>query len=275
MSDQVPGAVRVGAVKADLTRRLSVEVLIPVVLLALVFVAWGVVVAVFNFPRYVLPKPAAVLHRMWEERRPLLDNAVATGAVAAGGLLFSVAIGVPMGLAIGRWRAARRILMPPIVAIQSIPKVALAPLFVVWLGFGALPKLIITVLITFFPLVLATVVGVEALPLRTVHLARSMGCRGTKFLRHVLLPTAAPYVSAAFRTSATLAVVGALVAEFVGSANGLGNYLLVQSGNHDTEGAFGAILVVAVLGIVFYAGSALLARVATMSLGSKYMRSVA
>jgi len=169
---------------------------------------------------------------------------------------------------------ARLILIKPIVAIQSIPKLALAPLFVVWLGFGALPKLIVTVLITFFPLVLATVVGVESVPLRTVHLTRSMGCRGPRFLRYLLLPSAAPYVAAAFRTSATLAVVGALVAEFVGAEKGLGNYLLIASGNRDTEGAFGAILVVAVMGIIFYAGASLLARVATMRLGSRYMRSV-
>jgi NitT/TauT family transport system permease protein len=244
------------------------------VLLALMFALWAITVAVFNFPRYVIPKPVDVFRRMWEERHQLFDNGAATSEIAAAGLVLSLAIGVSVGLVIGRWRIARRILMPPIVAIQSIPKVALAPLFVVWLGFGSLPKLIITVLITFFPLVLATVVGVESVPLRTVHLVRSMGCRGLRFLRHLVLPSAAPYVASAFRTSATLAVVGALVAEFVGSEKGLGNYLLIASGNRDTEGAFGAILVVAVLGIIFYAGASVLTRVATMHLGPRYMRSV-
>jgi NitT/TauT family transport system permease protein len=251
-----------------------VEILIPIVLLVLAFVVWGGIVAVFDFPRYVIPRPAEVLRRLWDERLRLWDHGIATFTIAAVGLMLSVIVGIPVGLAIGRWRLARRILMPPIVAIQSIPKVALAPLFVVWLGFGAVPKLIITVLITFFPLVLATVVGVETVPLRTGHLARSMGIRGPRFLRYVLLPSTAPYVAAAFRTSATLAVVGALIAEFVGSEKGLGNYLLVASGNRDTEGAFAAILVIAMGGIVFYTGAALLARVATIRLGPSYMRSV-
>lgn len=254
-------------------RRIWVEVGIPIVLLILVFVAWGAIVAIFDFPRYVVPKPADVLRRLWDERLPLWRSGIATFTIAAVGLALSVAVGIPVGLSIGRWRVVRRILMPPIVAIQSIPKIALAPLFVVWLGFGTAPKLIITVLITFFPLVLATVVGVETVPLRTAHLARSMGIRGPSFLRYVLVPSTAPFVVAAFRTSATLAVVGALIAEFVGSEKGLGNYLLIASGNHDTEGAFAAILVVAVGGIVFYSGASLVAKLVTVGLGPSYMRS--
>lgn len=273
MSDQTLFAPDEGR-EDERTRRIWVEILVPVVLLVLAFVAWGAVVAVFDFPRYVLPKPTEVLRRLWDERLPLGESAIATFTIAAVGLVLSVMIGIPVGLAIGRWRLIRRILMPPIVAIQSIPKIALAPLFVVWLGFGAAPKLIIAVLITFFPLVLATVVGVETVPLRTAHLARSMGIRGPSFLRYVLVPSTAPYFVAAFRTSATLAVVGALTAEFVGSEKGLGNYLLIASGNRDTEGAFAAILVVAVGGIVFYAGASLLAKLATVRLGPSYMRSV-
>jgi NitT/TauT family transport system permease protein len=252
-------------------RRLWIDILIPIVLLLLVFVGWELAVVVFDFPPYVMPRPADVLKRLWEERSNLWDDAVATFTVAFVGLALSVIIGVPIGLAMGRWRRVRRVLMPPMVAVQSIPKVALAPLFVVWLGFGALPKLIIAVLITFFPLVLATVVGVEAVPLPTAQVARSMGIRRTRFLRSILLPASAPYVAAAFRTSATLAVVGALVAEFVGSENGLGNYLLIASGNRDTEAAFAAIVVIALGGIVFYAIAAVLARLATVHLGPTYM----
>lgn len=273
MSDQTLFAPDEGR-EDERTRQIWVEILVPVVLLVLAFVVWGAVVAVFDFPRYVLPKPTEVLRRLWDERHPLWESAIATFTIAAVGLVLSVMIGIPVGLAIGRWRLIRRILMAPIVAIQSIPKIALAPLFVVWLGFGAAPKLIIAVLITFFPLVLATVVGVETVPLRTAHLARSMGIHGPRFLGSVLLPSTAPYVAAAFRTSATLAVVGALIAEFVGSEKGLGNYLLIASGNRDTEGAFAAILVVAMGGIVFYAGASLLARLATVRLGPSYMRSV-
>jgi NitT/TauT family transport system permease protein len=211
---------------------------------------------------------------MAENRTELLTNTWATGRIAALGLLLSFVVGVPVGLLVARYRVARRILMPPIVALQSLPKVALAPLFVAWLGFGIAPKLIVTVLITFFPLTLATIVGIESITISTAHLARSMGCRSIAFLRYIQLPTAAPYVAAAFRTSATLAVVGTLVAEFVGSIDGLGNLLLIASGNRDTALAFGAIMTVALLGVAFYVSAALIARAATLRLGASYMGSV-
>jgi NitT/TauT family transport system permease protein len=252
----------------------SRQIVLPVISLGSLIVLWAAAVALFNIPKYVIPAPMSVLQSMIDEWQQLVSDTVATGTVAALGLLVSVAIGIPLGLLIGMWRLARRLLMPPLVALQSLPKVALAPLFVTWLGFGVAPKLVITVLITFFPMTLATIVGVQSVTLTTARMARSVGCRGGKLIRYIVLPSAAPYVSAAFRTSATLAVVGALVAEFVGSANGLGNLLLIASGERNTTLAFGAIIAVAVLGMVFYVLAAVCARLATRGLGSAYMRSV-
>jgi NitT/TauT family transport system permease protein len=256
------------------SHRSWIPVLLPAISLSAVLLLWWAVVTIFSIPRYIVPSPGAVFSSMAENRTELLTNAWATGHIAALGLMLSLVIGVPVGLIVGRFQFARRILMPPIVALQSLPKVALAPLFVAWLGFGIAPKLIITVLITFFPLTLSTIVGVESITVSTAFLARSMGCRSIAFLRYIQLPSAAPYIAAAFRTSATLAVVGALVAEFVGSINGLGNLLLIASGNRDTTLAFGAILTVALLGVVFYVGAAALARAATSRLGTRYMGSV-
>lgn len=255
-------------------RRSRLDPLLPVISFAVVLVAWWAIVGLFSIPPYIIPSPAAVAASMAENRSSLLSAAWATGTVALIGLGTAVVIGIPTGLLIARWPLARRLLMPPLVAIQSLPKVALAPLFVAWLGFGLGPKLLITVLITFFPLTLATIVGVESVSVSTVHLARSMGCSGRRFLSYILLPTAAPYIGAAFRTSATLAVVGTLVSEFVGSANGLGNLLLIASGNRDTALAFAAILTVAILGVVLYVGAAAAARLASVRLGPTYMRSV-
>jgi NitT/TauT family transport system permease protein len=250
------------------------QLLLPAAAVGVVVLLWWAIVTIFAIPQYIVPSPGAVFASMAENRVQLLTNAWATGRIAALGLLLSFLLGVPVGLIVARYRFARRVLMPPIVAIQSLPKVALAPLFVAWLGFGIAPKLIITVLVTFFPMTLATIVGVESITRSTAYLARSMGCRSFRFLRYIQLPTAAPFIAAAFRTSATLAVVGALVAEFVGSIEGLGNLLLIASGNRDTTLAFGAILTVGLLGVVFYVGAAALARAATMSLGARYMGSV-
>lgn len=235
------------------------------VLSAVLGLWWGVT-SLFPIPRYVLPAPALVVAALREQWRPLLSNAVATSSVALAGLLVSVLVGVPAGLVIGRWRIARRLLMPPLIAVQSLPKIVLAPLFVAWLGFGSAPKLIVTVLVTFFPLTLATIVGVDSLTRLFTHLARSMGCRSARFVWHLVLPTAAPYIAAAFRTSATLAVMGTLVAEFIGSDNGLGNLLLITTGNREIPLAFATIAVIAILGMLFYAGAALLARAATQHL---------
>jgi NitT/TauT family transport system permease protein len=262
-----------GSAPADIQGSWS-QFLLPAIAIALVILSWWVVVAMFDIPQYIVPSPGSVFASMAANRTQLLTNAWATGRIAALGLLLSFLVGVPVGLVVARYRFARRVLMPPIVAIQSLPKVALAPLFVAWLGFGVAPKLIITVLVTFFPLTLATIVGVESITRSTAYLARSMGCRSLAFLRYIQLPTAAPFIAAAFRTSATLAVVGALVAEFVGSIEGLGNLLLIASGNRDTTLAFGAILTVGLLGVVFYVGAAALVRAATMRLGARYMGSV-
>jgi NitT/TauT family transport system permease protein len=252
----------------------ALQIVLPVISLAALILVWAAAVPLFDIPKYVIPSPASVLRTMNEERSQLISDASATGTVAVLGLIVSVGVAIPLGLLIGMWRRARRFLMPPLVALQSLPKVALAPLFVAWLGFGIAPKLIITVLITFFPMTLATIVGVQSVTITTVRMAHSMGCRGGKFVRFVVLPSAAPFVSAAFRTSATLAVVGTLVAEFVGSANGLGNLLLIASAERNTTLAFGAILTVAILGIAFYIVAAVAARLATRGLGSAHMGSV-
>ncbi|MEA2498664.1 MAG: NitT/TauT family transport system permease protein [Actinomycetota bacterium] len=251
----------------------SMSLVLPMVSAIVVGLIWFGVVALFDIPKYILPSPETVVASMFENRSALFNEAQATGLIAITGLALSVAFGVPLGFVIARYKPLRRVLMPPIVAIQSIPKVALAPLFVAWLGFGAAPKLIITTLVTFFPLTLATIVGVESITVTTSQLARSIGCRSFGLVRYIWFPSAAPYIAAAFRTAATLAVVGTLVAEFVGSAEGLGNLLLIASGNRDTTLAFAAILVVAALGMVFYGGASLIARGATARLGSEYMRS--
>lgn len=249
------------------------SLLLPLTSAALIVALWFAVVSIFELAEYILPSPDAVLSSMLENRAALVEEGLATAWVAAAGLLISAALGVPLGLAIARYRILKRLLMPPVIAIQSIPKVALAPIFVTWLGFGAAPKLIIVVLVTFFPLTLAAIVGVESVTLSTSYLARSIGCRSLGLIRYIWLPAAAPYVAAAFRTAATLAVVGTLVAEFVGSAEGLGNLLLIASGNRDTTLAFAAIITVGILGMVFYGAAALVARAATSRLGSQYMRS--
>lgn len=247
----------------------------PIVGIAVLLLLWWLAMIVLEPASYVLPPPDKVLGRLLSDRTLLIENAITTGKIAIYGLFASTIVGVAFGFIIARWQVMRAVLMPPIVAIQSIPKVALAPLFIVWFGFGAMPKILVAVLVTFFPLLLATVVGVDSVSRNTVHLARSMGCRSTSLLRFILMPSAAPHIAAAFRLAATLALVGALVAEFVGSTGGLGNVLLIASGNRDTELAFATILVTAGLGIALYSGAVVISNLATRTLNPAFVRSVA
>lgn len=244
----------------------------PLVTLAVAIGVWELVIVVFTLPAYVLPHPGEVFERIRTDREILWQNALATGKIAALALVFSAITGVLLGLVIGWFRTIRQLFMPLLVALQSMPKIALAPIFVAWLGFGTLPKLLIAVLITFFPITLAVIVGVESIPATVVLLSRSTGLAGAAFVRKIMLPAVAPYAMSSLTIAATLAVVGAIVAEFVGSQNGLGNVLLLASGNRDVPLVFAAIVVTALLGIVFYVAAALVGWLCTLRLGAAYMR---
>ena len=248
------------------------SLLFPLVTLAVAIAIWELVIVVFDLPAYVLPHPGEVFERIGTDRELLWENAVATGKIAALALVISAVGGVLLGLVIGWYRTMRQLFMPLLVALQSLPKIALAPIFIAWLGFGTLPKLLIAVLITFFPITLAVIVGVESIPAKVVLLSRSTGLAGTAFVRKILLPSIAPYAVASLTIVATLAVVGAIVAEFIGSQDGLGNVLLLASGNRDVPLVFAAIIVTALLGIVFYAAATLAGRLLTLRLGASYMR---
>ena len=240
------------------------DVFLPLASLVLVVGVWWAAVKVFQLPLYLLPSPEVVFSRIRQEWLVLLTNSVATAQVAVAGLLCSLILGVSLGLVIARSGWARALLMPTILATQSVPKIALAPLLVVWLGFGPQPKLIVVLLITFFPIILGTIVGVQTVSLSMILLARSMGMKSWSLYRHIILPSAAPYIAASFRLASSQAIIGALFAEFVGSNIGLGNLLLVAIGTNDTVLAFAAVVVTSAVGLIIYLGATTLARLATI-----------
>lgn len=257
------------------TRTLLLALVPPVLGLLLLLVVWSLAMVILEPAKYILPPPDEVFGRLVDDQELLIEHALLTGKIAVAGLFASTIFGVMFGFVIARWNLMKAVLMPPIVAIQSIPKVALAPLFIVWFGFGDVPKILVAMLVTFFPILLATIVGVDAVGTNTIHLARSMGCRSISFVQYILMPSVAPHVAAAFRLSATLALVGALVAEFVGSTGGLGNVLLIASGNRDTELAFATILVTAAVGIILYSAAVLITNLGTRGLNPAYVRNAA
>ena len=228
----------------------------PLCLVALV-VFWGVLVAALDVPTYLVPGPGAVWQATLDNFGPLLEHTWVTLWESAAGFALSVVIGVPLAILITSSKALERIIYPLLVASQAIPKVALAPLLLVWMGYGIGPKVVVAFLIAFFPVVVNTATGLASVPNEMTMLVHSMGASRAQTFRKVRFPSAVPSMMAGFKVAVALAVVGAVVGEFVGSQSGLGYYLLVATGNFDTPLVFSCVLVLTIMGIVlFYAMSA-------------------
>lgn len=229
--------------------------------------AFAVIVGVWQLvglkvPRYILPTPLAALGEL-VVRAPLLgQHALVTLEEIALGFLLAVAVSVPCGLAVAFSRAVERVVMPVLVFTQLIPKIALAPLFIIWFGFGLFPKVFMTFLLSFFPIVIDAVVGFRSLDPEIVHLTRSMGMGPWQAFRKVRLPHALPNVFAGLKVAITLATVGAIIGEFVGSDKGLGYLLLVAGGDLRTELLFATLIVLTGIGLALYYLMTLLERVA-------------
>ncbi len=249
---------------------------LDLVLAALPFMAaaaaWQVAVSSLDPPRYILPAPALVLQALVENWMTLIEALVATSLAALTGLGLSVVLGSAIGLCVGMSEFARSALMGPILATQSVPKVALAPAFVAWFGFGMLPKVVIVVLVTIFPIIVGTAVGAASTPNGLTYLARSAGAGLWSRLNAIVIPQSAPHMVGGIRVAASLALIGAIVAEYVGAERGLGVVLRGAAGMQDTPLVVAAIIVSAVGGLVIYLVTVRLTSGATARLGPYHMQ---
>jgi NitT/TauT family transport system permease protein len=239
-------------VASNLPRRI-VGLALPLVVFAGVLLLWAALTATLNIPNYLLPSPAEIFFRAIRDWRALATGTGYTLLSVLYGFALSVVIGVPLALLIVLNRTSERILMPLMVTSQTIPKVAIAPILIIWLGFGILPKVAITFLIAFFPIVLSTTVGLKSVETDMLDLVRSMGAGPIKLLTRVRVPTALPHLFAGLKIGICLAVVGAIVGEFVGSDNGLGYLILVSSGSLDGPMTWAALIVLVVVGLLLFA----------------------
>ncbi|WP_149537050.1 ABC transporter permease [Siccirubricoccus phaeus] len=244
---------------APLARRLALpeparllNILLPLLLLAGVGLAWWGAVKFFAIPEYLLPSPIAVAQKIAEDAPLFWRHTKATAAVVLLGFLVSAVLGIGLALAVVLNRTLERMLMPLIVGSQTIPKVAIAPLFVVWLGFGLPPKVAVTFLISFFPVVVASVTGLKAVEADMLDLVRSMGAGAVKSILKVRIPTALPQIFAGLKIAICSAVVGAIVAEFVGSDVGLGYLLLTSTATLDGPLVWSALLILVAMGIALF-----------------------
>lgn len=243
---------------ADTQARAPGSVVIPVATVVGMVVLWELAVRVYDIRPYLLPAPSAVFRELIAKFGVLVAHGRATLFEIAVGYLASVLLGLPLAVLMVQWRWFEAAVYPVLVVSQTIPKMAIAPLFVVWLGFGLAPKVLVVFLIAFFPIVIDGVVGLRAIQPDMIKLARSMGASSYQVFRMFRFPNALPNIFAGLKVAMTLAVVGAIVGEFIGGDRGLGYLLQVTAFNFQTPLLFATIVVLVVLGLLLFLGIVLL-----------------
>lgn len=226
--------------------------LYPLATVVCVVVLWYAIVIVFEVPKYILPLPGDVYQRIVEDFSFLLWNSSITVLETLGGFALSIILGIPIAIALVASRTLDKALMPWLILSQTFPKVALAPLIVVWFGLGIMPKLLVTFLVAFFPIVISTVVGLRSMEREMIELAQSMRASRLQMFWHFRLPLALPNIFAGLKVSVAFAVVGAVIAEWVGASAGLGYLLMRANANLDTTLLFAVLVALMIIGVVLY-----------------------
>lgn len=230
----------------------------PVLGTLVILLSWHFYVAVFNVPLAVLPAPLRVWNAMLANRGMLLGEGWITLKECIYGFTLAFVVGVPLAVAVANSRVLNQMFYPLLIATQSVPKVALAPIVLVWLGTGMESKLAIVFLVAFFPIVVDTATGLRATPHDLIDLARSLRASSWQVFTKIQFPAALPFVLSGCKVAVTLAVIGAVIGEFVGSSEGLGNLLLTANSQIDTPLAFAALFGLALLGLLLYGALAFL-----------------
>jgi NitT/TauT family transport system permease protein len=238
--------------------------LVPVAAAAVVFVvAWKLLVVVGGYADWFLPPPETVAVRLvdaWTDGT-MAPHAFATLSEIGLGLLVGASLAIVVGYMLARSRLAERLFSPYLVAAQATPILALAPLLVLWLGPGLAAKVVICALIVFFPVVVATMIGIRSVDGRLLELGRSLRATRGQVFRHLELPAAMPQILGGLRVGATLAVIGAIVGEWAGADRGLGVLInLARGALYDTPLMFATLVTIAAIGVLLYGAVLLLER---------------
>lgn len=234
-------------------RAFLVRVLLPLATAALALAVWQAVVRWYDVPETLLPAPTDIWARLVETHALLLKHAVPTAVEAGAGFLIAVVLGVALAIALAYSALFAAAVYPSVVLFQLIPKIALAPLFVVWLGIGTESRLAFTVFISFFPMVVATEAGLRATPADMLRLCRSLTATPWQVFTAVRLPYAVPYIFSGMKIAVTFAIIGVIVAEFITAQQGLGFIIIFASSKADTALVLAAIVVLCLVGLAFYA----------------------
>ncbi len=234
--------------------------LYPLLGVAVMLALWQAYVSTFGVNRIVLPGPVDIAHAAAANWALLMRETWPTFFESVLGFALAVAIGIPVAVCVASSRMLNLTLYPILIATQSVPKVAVAPIILVWFGLGLQSKLVIAFLVAFFPIVVDTAAGMRQTPAGLIELARSLRASRLQIFIKVQFPAALPSIFGGAKVAVTLAVIGAVIGEFVGSLNGLGNLLLTANSQLDSPLAWAALVWLSVLGIVLFAAVVLVER---------------
>ncbi len=228
------------------------EVVLPLIATAGLFLLWEAACRAFNIPGYLLPAPTEIWKDTMAIGPTVAGHTMATFKTVMLGFVVSILISLPLAVVLTASPAIAAAVYPFLVWTQSIPKVALAPILVVLLGTNELPRIVITVLVAFFPLVISVATGLLSVPPELIELSRA--CRASKLseLLRIRLPYAVPFIFAGLKVAISLAVVGAVVAEFVNADAGLGFLIQTSTAFFKVPVAFGALIILSVMGVVLF-----------------------
>ncbi len=231
-----------------------------VAIFAAFVVLWQLAVSFLGVREYLLPSPASVLRAMFGNEIPWGRHLWVTALEIAGAFVLAGVAGVVLGAAIAWSPAMSRALTPFLVFVNTLPKVAIAPLFLMWMGYGIVPNVLIGALIGFFPVVINTAVGLTQIDQDLIDLGRVFNAPKWKVFLKIRVPNAYPYILSALKVTATAAVVGAIVGEFVASQRGLGYVIITTQSSMNTPVAFAALVWISALGLVLFGFVAALSR---------------
>ena len=213
---------------------------------------WELAIRLFHVPTFVLPAPSAVVRSLIANRAQLASAASRLRSKFSLGFVLAAITGIVVALVIVRFDRFGRALYPLVVLFQNVPKVALAPIFILWFGFDLAPKMVLIVVIAFFPVAIDMLAGLQSVEPSFVALMQSVGASRGKILLRVRIPHSLPHLMAGLKVAITFSVIGAIVGEFAGANHGLGYVIEFASTQLDTPLIFAALIVVSVLGLAFY-----------------------
>jgi len=229
-------------------------------LFAALLAAWQLAVSGLGLREYLLPAPMRVIQAMLGDEIPWPRHVGVTALEIGGAFVVAGAVGVALGIAVAWTPLLSRALVPFLVFVNTLPKVAVAPLFLLWLGYGVVPNMLIGSLIGFFPVVINTAVGLSQVDEELLDLGRVFNAPKWKVFTTIRIPNAYPYILSALKVTATAAVVGAIVGEFVASQQGLGYVIITTQGSMNTPVAFAALVWISLVGLAVYGLVVLAAR---------------